>query len=437
MTLPVLRDYQARAIERARAAFRDGHRSVLLVSPTGSGKTVIGAEVARLHHGQKGQVVWLAHRIELVKQAIEKLWRAGVTELGCIAAEGGFNQTAPVVVCSIQTLLARPGLRPQASLLMPDEAHHYLSHEWHRLMQHYQGSRVLGLTATPQRPDGTALGGMFDALIEVATIAELVAAGHLVPIEVIAPARRLDGTQTVDPVEALGRHAHGRKAVVFAASVPHGRALAARLGAVAGYVDGKTPGPERAAILHAFEAGRLQVLVNVQVLTEGWDCPSVEVCVLSSGCSSPAAYLQRIGRVRRPAPGKVSSLLIDCRGVVHQHGMPDDARVYSLHGRPIAVDKLLPALRQCHACGAVFRMRPSCERCGYLFPPPELPQVSRAAMRRVDSVTPESTKRAFFRSQLQQAAATGKAPGWAMHRFRWRFGHWAPAAWLTEERIGS
>jgi superfamily II DNA or RNA helicase len=427
----MLRDYQTRAVESARACFRAGSRAVLLVAPTGSGKTIIGAEIARLHHGKRGQVVWLAHRIELVKQAVEKLQRAGISDVGCIAADGGFNESAPVVVCSIQTLLARPEARPQASLLIADEAHHYVSAEWSKLMAHYQGQPVVGLTATPQRADGTALGAMFDSLVEVATVAELVAAGHLEPITVIAPAKRLAGTELADPIAALAKHAPGRKAVVFAANVPHGRSLAADLGA--GYLDGNTPADERAELLAAFEAGRLRVLVNVFVLTEGWDCPSVEVCVLARGCGSAAAFLQMVGRIRRRSPGKRGCLLIDCKGAVHQHGMPDDARVYSLHGRPITTAKELPGLRQCPACGAVYREMPECPRCSYATPP-ALPAVSRAELVRVDHATPEATKRAFFRAQLEQARRSNKKPGWAMHRFRWRFGYWPPQQWIGEMR---
>ena len=428
-----LRDYQLRAIERGRDSFRQGKRAVLMVSPTGSGKTVILSKIAQLHYSRDGQVICLAHRIELVKQAVDKLWKAGIRDLGAIAAEGGFNQNAKVVVCSIQTLLARPQLRPKASLLIPDEAHHYLSTEWNKLMDPYRGVPVVGFTATPQRPDGTALGEMFDELIEVATISELVEAGHLVPITVIGPPSRLEGSDIVDPVASLEKYAPNRKAVLFASSVAHGRELARRLGSDAGYIDGTTDPAERAATLRDFDAGRIRVLVNVFVLTEGWDCPSVEVCVMARGCSSPATFLQMIGRIRRPSPGKTDCLLIDCKGAVHQHGMPDDSRVYSLAGRPITVDKALPAVRQCPSCGAVFRMRPVCERCEYVFPVAEKPRERKAELQRVDNVTPESSKRAFFKSQLLKGAAQGHKPGWAMHRYRARFGYWPPQQWIKEE----
>jgi DNA repair protein RadD len=428
-----LRGYQEDGLERARQCFAQGKRSVLMVAPTGSGKTVMIAEAARKHRAKQGQVVCLAHRVELIKQTIDKLWKAGLTDIGAITAEGSFNERAPVVVASIQTLLAR-GQRPAASLLIPDEAHHYLSAEWSKVAGAYANVPTLGFTATPQRADGTGLDGMFDALVEVATTRELVAAGHLVPIETFAPARRLEGSELMNPVQSLERHAPDKRAVIFAASVGHGRMLAGQCGDRAGYVDGKTRQDERSAILRRFEEGRITRLVNVFVLTEGWDCPIAEVCVIARGCSAASTFLQMVGRVRRPSPGKLSCLLIDCKGAVHMHGMPDDDRTYSLVGRPIRVAESLPPIRQCPECGAVDRPAQSCSRCGYEYPKPEPVTEKEGELTRVDNVTPESSKRSFLRAQLRLALERGHKPGAAAHKFKWRFGHWPPRNWITEER---
>jgi DNA repair protein RadD len=427
-----LRDYQERAISQAREAFRSGKRSVLLVSPTGSGKTIIGAAAARGHHARDGQVVWLAHRVELIKQAVDKLWKAGVTDLGAITSEGSFNERASVIVASTQTLLAR-GTRPKATLLIPDEAHHYLSAEWSKVSGAYTGVPVLGLTATPQRADGTGLSGMFDSLVEVASVRELVTAGHLVPIETFAPPRRLEH-ELMNPFEALEKHAPEKRAVIFASSVGHGKMLAGQWRERAGYIDGKTRPEERARVLRAFEEGRITRLVNVFVLTEGWDCPLAEVCVIARGCSAPGTFLQMVGRVRRPAPGKAGSMLIDCKGAVHMHGMPDDDREYSLDGKPIKVAAGLPPIRQCPECGAVDRPLEACARCGFEFPKPAPVAEKTGDLERIDNVTPEGSKRAFLRSQLRLAAQRGHKPGTAAHKFKWRFGYWPPRNWLSEEQ---
>lgn len=428
----VLRDYQAAALERARQRFREGRRSVLLVAPTGSGKTVMLAAAAFGHvQRHNGQVVILVHRDELIHQTLDKLEGMGLTGyVGAISATYGFNMDAPVVVCSIQTLLARD-IRPKASLLIADEAHHYLSRKWNELAQHYKGVPALGFTATPIRADGTALGGMFDTLEIVASNRDLIGAGHLVPIDVIGPSQRLDHSDILDPVHAYQKHGGGRRAVFFAASKPHGRMLTKRLGEGTGYVDGDTPSRERAATLLRFESGDLTRLVNVFVLTEGWDCPPAEVCVIARGCSSPGTYIQMVGRVRRPHPGKLRALLIDCKGATYEHGLPDAERVFSLEGLPIRQANPL-GLRQCPQCGAVMELAPGCERCGYVFAvePKALPRELRGEPRRIDNVTPENSKRAYLLSQLGRAKAEGKKPGWAAYRFRWRFGHWPNPAWL-------
>lgn len=430
-----LRPYQAQALECARQRFREGRRSVLLVAPTGSGKTVMLARAALGHWVRHmGQVVILVHRDELIAQTLNKLKGVGLDPLytGAVSASSGFNTGAPVVVCSIQTLLARE-YRPKASLLIADEAHHYLSAKWNELARHYAGVPTLGFTATPMRADGSALGGMFDTLEVVATNAELIRQGHLVPIDVVGPATRLDHSDILDPVHAYESHAAGRRAVFFAASKPHGRMLAKRLGGDTGYVDGDTPADERRLVLSMFESGDLTRLVNVFVLTEGWDCPPAAVCVMARGCSSPGTYIQMVGRVRRPHPGKSRALLIDCKGATYEHGLPDAERVFSLEGLPIRQANPI-GLRQCPQCGGVFELAPRCDRCGFLFPIAGKGAIRevQAELRPIDNVTPENSKRAYLRSQLRRAKAEGKKPGWAAYRFRWRFGHWPNPAWLRE-----
>jgi DNA repair protein RadD len=428
-----LREYQSRGLDAARKHYRAGKRAVLMVAPTGAGKTVMIAAAAAGHHGKGGATVVLVPRIELVRQSLDKLWKTGVRDLGAITAQGGFNPTAKVLVCSIQTLLARD-LAPAASLVVPDEAHHYLSDEWSKVLAKYDGVRVLGFTATPMRADGTGLKGMFDALEVVATNRELVEAGHLVPIDVVGPHKRLEGSDITAPVEAYEKHGGGRPFVLFASSKVHGLELSRRLGDGVRYIDGETPADLRKETLDALERGKLRGVVNVFVLTEGWDCPLVEVCIIARGCASVATFIQMVCRVRRPSPGKERALLIDCKGAVFEHGLPDDERVFSLDGRPITRSEKLAPLRQCPRCAAVFELAPVCVRCWYEFPVEkrETREV-KTELRRVDAVTPEGSKRAFLRGQLSKARALGHKPGWAAHRFRARFGHWPQPAWLKEE----
>lgn len=335
--------HQARARAGVIQAWRDGARRVLVVCPTGGGKTRLATDLAASYLGQHaaagGRVVWLAHRDELVAQAAATLRAAGL-EVGV----DGLGSCAPVQVATVQTLLAREEV-PRASLVVADEAHHYVEgNDWHRVISAYvgAGARVLGLTATPQRRDGRGLGegpAGFERLIVAAQVRELQEAGFLVRCRVHAPAHRLKPTELArEPVEAYVERAPNGRAVVFA---PHEQACTdyatgfARAGIPWAIVLGRTPTDRRERALADFAAGRVRVLVNVFVLTEGWDCPSCDTIIIARGCDSAGTYLQMTGRGLRACDGKSYCDLLDLRGVSHDHGLPDEDRDFFLEGRAI------------------------------------------------------------------------------------------------------
>ncbi len=367
-----LRPYQTAAIQRARAAvtsITDGRRSVLLVAPTGSGKTVIGAEIVRSTVERGGRALWLAPRTELVDQSAAALKRlelvVGVQAAGSMLPP---NPYAPVQVASIQTLLAR-GDRPRADVVVFDEAHHAASDTYSALVDAYASATVVGLTATPERSDGRGLGHMFRRLVVVATPRELTEAGHLVPCEVVAPAARLKPGQIAQrPVDAHREHAGIRSTLVFSPNL----AMAAqhldefrRAQVDAIMVEGKADPGERAAVLRSFLVGNLPVLINVGILTEGTDLPIASCVILARGCGTPGLYLQMVGRALRPHPGKASALLIDLQGVSHVHGHPADDRTYSLEGRGIQRDGDAGSDQSyCRVCGAPIATGTPCEECG-------------------------------------------------------------------------
>lgn len=397
-----LRDYQKRALAHASDAWRAGKRRILLVAPTGAGKTRIGAEF-----GRAGDVLWIAHRRELVSQARERL-----------AAEGSPH----VRVESIQGLLAS-GERPKARLVVLDEAHHYVAAQWGSIRDAYSDATIVGLTATPERADKTSLGDLFECLIPVATVRELTDRGVLVPCEVWAPPSRLEGL-AMSPIAAWERFGQGRPTVIFAANVPEARRCAEELrsrGVRAACVDGESSTRDRDVA--AFEARALDVLVNVYVLTEGWDAPHAEVCILARGCGAVGTYLQIVGRVLRACEGKSSALLVDLRGSVHVHGLPEDPREYSLDGKAIRKVSALPSLRVCLVCGMTYRSAPQCTRCGFEFPPLEGPRVVGGELSRVTSVASPAEKAAAL-AQLRNVARTRKlSAGWVSWAFAKRFGH--------------
>lgn len=431
-----LRPYQERSIAAVRAAYCAGARRVVLVAPTGAGKTAMGVGVVSGALAKGRRVLWLAHRRELVGQASARLDLVGATAHGVLLA-GHPRQApaAPIQVASVQTLTARgSSALPPADIIILDEAHHAVAATWRDLAAAYpRAELVLGLTATPERGDRTPLGDVFQALVAEIRMSELLEGGFLVPCDVVAPAKAQDDLAE-DPLDALAKHAPGRPAILFGASVAHAQELAEqarRRGLRAECVDGATATDKREAALAAFSAGRLDVITNVFVLTEGFDAPRAEVCVLARGCSATGTYLQMVGRVLRPSPntGKRRAMLIDLRGLVHVHGMPDDERAYSLTGRAIRVGaEDLPPLRQCRACGATFRWRPACPRCGATQPPRPAPRVKRAAIAQVTtaSIVPAHVKRSFFDDLARRARERGWNPKAVGVQFKQRFGHWPP-----------
>jgi DNA repair protein RadD len=411
-----LREYQQRAISMASDAYRQGARGVCLCLPTGAGKTVILAEVVRRHLVRQGSAVLYVHRDELRAQAENKLRAAGV-EPGLIRIE------------SVQTACKRE--QQPASLVIFDECHHFGvgAAKWSALPQAHLQAHRLGLTATPQRGDGTALVG-FDVLVCPVTVKELVSLGFLVPSRVLAA---LPGSELADPVAAMNEYAPGRPTIVYCSNVAHAKETSERIGPEAGCVDGKMSSADREAVLSRFHRGELRVLTNVHILTEGWDCPRAEAVVIARGCSSAGAWLQQCGRGLRPFPGKKSATIIDCKGSVYQWGLPADDRVWSLNGRTHVLVKG-EALRQCPKCGGVSRAAPVCGWCGYAFPPAKVPDAKRREMKEVDTTTPEKVKRAHFLAMKKLGEDRKYKPGWAMVMFKQRWGHWPPRHWGSDAR---
>ena len=190
---PDLRPYQREAIGQFNGEVAAGRRRVLLVAPTASGKTVIAGAIIAEAAAEGRRILFLAHRRELIQQAGRKLYAGGVDH-GIIQAGFSRRPGAPVQVASVQTLHAR-AIRsaamdlPPADMVVVDEAHHVRARTYQRLLLAFPEAIVLGLTATPCRGDGRGLGNVFDALIECPPVAELIAAGYLVPTKVYAPTR--------------------------------------------------------------------------------------------------------------------------------------------------------------------------------------------------------------------------------------------------------
>lgn len=337
--------FQSRGLEDGRAAFGRGRRAVLFVGPTGMGKTTLAAFAAKGRVERGGTVVAFAHRVELVDQMAARFRSVGLE-----VAVNSPDRKAQAHVMMVQTALARRAI-PDADFGIIDEGHHYVSDEWSLPVREMlaRGARIMGLTATPWRDgDGRALGigegGIFDELVTVAQVADLIslnAAEHdkgITPIEVWEPEMHVRKLAAA-PVDSYLDQAPGRYAVVFSPNVKTAEVFLAdfrRANVSSGLVHGDMPKAEREVTLSRFARGEIKVLVNVNVLTEGWDAPICDVCILARKIGALSLLIQCIGRARRPHHHGKVALLLDLSGNLEMHGFhPDDELEYSLEGEPV------------------------------------------------------------------------------------------------------
>lgn len=439
-----LRQYQFDAIAGVRAAMKAGKRRVVLVIPTGGGKTRIGADIVRQAVARGSRVLWLAHRTELIDQTARTLIEYGL-EVGVLAAASALAvaASAPVQVASIQTLLAR-SLRPPAELIIWDEAHHASegAEEWASLLDAYAGVAMLGLTATPERGDGRGLAPLFEHIVVGVTTRALTEAGYLAPCEVLRPATLLEPNHLAQsPLDAYRKAANGMQGFLFARTVAEATTYAAEFSAAgipAVAISAGTKPAERIAALEMFRAGTLKILSNVYIFTEGTDLPQAQVCILARGASSPGIYLQMVGRVLRPYAGKTAAMLIDLRGISHIHGMPEDERTYSLEGKAIALALASP----CRVCSAALPGGSyPCGACGYM---PEAGEGDPAATE-VDNVALVKFARKIAESRaqkwetclrwVQQAKWKGHKIGYVRHKWRAVYGVELPRTWVMRAEL--
>jgi superfamily II DNA or RNA helicase len=386
-----LRPYQQQAIADLRVAFRDGARAPLLVAPTGAGKTVIIAAVLQGVAARGRSAIVLVHRRELIAQTSAKLTLADVPH-GIIAA-GVPATDAPIQIASVQTLARRlDRISAQPDLIVIDEAHHAAAKTWGKALTHWPEALRLGVTATPVRQDGRGLKAVFDCLVLGPSTAELISAGFLCPARLYAPppvadlsglhrragdyaideaAQRMDRpTVTGDAISHYQRLAGGQRAIAFCCNVKHAEHVCAAFnhaGVEAATLLGCTDPLRRDATVARFGAGELQVLVTVDVVSEGFDIPAAGCAILLRPTQSLGLYLQQVGRVLRPAEGKAHAVVLDHVGNVHRHGFPDDPRDWSLDDR-LRIGRgggqAAPSVRTCPVCFAAFKPAPLCPCCG-------------------------------------------------------------------------
>ena len=343
----LLRDYQEEMITRTQEAWKR-HRSVMVQMPTGTGKThVLAAIVNNVASGGADKGLGVAHRRELISQIRETV--------DAFRSFASAQVDKIIKVESIQTIARRIDSTFDfiPELVIIDEAHHALAKTYRMLWEKWPQAKFLGLTATPCRMDGTGFTDLFDELVTSWSIGKFIEKGVLsaydsVSIPQDSEERRLiDGLQKrgadgdylvkeMDEVlnkqlsiERLYRsmelHAKGKKGIVYAISIGHARNIAqyySQQGVQAVAIDSRTPKMERKRLVEEFKAGSIRVLVNVDIFSEGFDCPDVEFVQMARPTLSLSKYLQQVGRGLRKSAGKTNCMLIDSVGLFGVFGMP-------------------------------------------------------------------------------------------------------------------
>lgn len=464
-----LRPYQLDLHAQAKQALQEGHRSICVQLPTGGGKTVIVAHMLK-NCVSRGFSAWfLTHRQELVLQAVNTLTTAADLSVGIVAS--GFSPTYSerVQVCMVGSLPGRMKFLRKPDLIVVDEAHHLVAQSWRKAIAPFDDAVKICLTATPERLDGTGLGEVCTALVQGPSVSDLIEQGWLSPYKLYSPGNpNLSGVHTTagdynkkelsavmgsssvmgDALTYYKSHAMGKRAVVFAWSVDSSKEIAAEFsnaGIPAAHLDGDTDDRERDRIVSAFRDGAIRVLSNVDIISEGFDLPSAEACFDLAPTKSLARYLQKVGRVMRPAPGK-TALIFDHAGNafkrgpdgewVRNHGYPDEDRVWSLDGRPKRrVDRETP-VKQCPRCyGFNSAAAMTCRDCGFQWEiqgrevsmvEGELTEIDVEAQRAVRKAEEKGARDYESLVALGRSRGYRDAEGWARHVMRGRgSSYWA------------
>lgn len=332
-----LRPYQTESVNAIQAEWQKGNKRTLLVLPTGCGKTIVFCKVAENRVRNGGRVLILAHREELLNQAADKMKKS--TGLVCVkekAEESCLGSWYRVVVGSVQTLMREKRLSQFSSdyfdAIIIDEAHHCLADGYQRVLEHFQSADVLGVTASPDRGDMRNLGSYFDSLAYEYTLPRAIREGYLAPIKAQTIPLRLDLTGVgvsagdfragelggaLEPyleqiAQEMAAQCMDRKTVVFLPLIATSQKFRDVLNAHgfrAAEVNGESG--DRAETLAAFDRGEYNVLCNSMLLTEGWDCPSVDCIVVLRPTKIRSLYCQMVGRGTRLYPGKDHLLILD------------------------------------------------------------------------------------------------------------------------------
>lgn len=387
----MLRPYQEELVQRVRNSYINGKQAPCIVLPCGGGKSVIVAEIAKRTTHKGNRVLFLVHRKELCEQIENTFCKWGVDMTLC-------------KIMMVQTASRRISKLAYPALIITDENHHSTASTYKKIYEAFPKSKRVGVTATPTRLDGSGLEDVNDVLIEGVSAKWLIENNYLAPYDYYSPkVADLTGIKIKcgefdvkaaediliqravygDVIRYYNQLAPGMKAVCYCTTVKHSIETAERFneaGIKARHIDGTTPKSERTDIIEQFRKGEIDILCNVDLISEGFDVPDCQCAILLRPTKSLTLYIQQSMRCMRYRPGK-RAVIIDHVGNYARFGMPDADRQWDLHAKKTKkhVDKGEEVkIKECPKCFYTFSPVDSegnsvdvCPKCGYVFPKKE------------------------------------------------------------------
>lgn len=336
-----LRPYQNETLDAFNEIVDKGIKRVLTVSPTGTGKTTMFSKLASENQNSK-KVLTVVHRTELVDQIAARYIQFGI-EPQIISNEVSADDRFQVYIATIQSLAAMK-YKVKADLIIIDECHHSPASTYLELWDRFPNAIIAGFTATPCRLDGKSFRGIYDQMINLYPISWFIERGYLVqpkhyvcynmdlkeiPQRSGEFVRKKASEKSREPkvlaniVKSYQRYSHGKKAIVFANDLQHSNDIVRRfneVGIPAAHIDGSMTGTERAKVVADYTSGKLLVLSNFDIVSEGFDVPDTDTVILARPTTSLSVFIQMIGRALRPMPGKTHAYILDCASCWKIHG---------------------------------------------------------------------------------------------------------------------
>ena len=414
-----LRDYQKEAINKAKKSISSGLKRIVLVLPTGAGKTTIAAEIIKGGKAKGSSIAFLAHRKELIDQCSNRLDQMGVDHGVCKSGHRRMNPIKSVQVASVQTLINRLKVY-SFDIIFIDECHRSCASTYKKILDAYPKSVVIGLTATPFRSDGMGLGQVFNELIVVRSMNQLIGDGYLIKPRYFS--KHFDAshisvkmgdfdqsdvgksiskpTLVGDMVLEWKKIASGRTTVGFCATVEHSKICAKTFsdsGIPSEHLDASLPDAEREGVLSRLASGKTMIVFNVGILSEGWDLPQTSCCIVATLTLSRMKWMQMVGRVLRPHEGKSDALIIDHYGNCFIHGPVEADVSLTLDGvDKIPRKKADKSMREGRICKECFAPNQAdavkCVICGIALIQPKKIITSDGDLVEVGSILPKSIK---------------------------------------------